>query len=382
MAVFRCFSIASKPTQLLLTTFLLLMAGRDCMANGEKAPDPQLPPSQYSYQPTNDTRPLTGSVPLFFIPKNMGTRILATIQAAKDNHGTILALYDGVCREKKPIGNLSININLIVPKPGKGIPLDIATQARNAYVEEARKQVHQFFAAVSTCQPPAQGSSQVHNGNQLAIIGDSSLRNQLLASELGIKLAPVFQNGFNSDAYPVFLSVLSDDDVYLGSPHGLTFINQDGHTGGLGNYVKIGMPFAMQLTEDWVPRILAMNPTPPTKRTVKQEGGKSKDDIVRPITEVCDRVLGVWRQNFVVMIPCSEQKKYFGQRDAVGCQDGHLSISQSVTDSQSMWKLYFDHLVSIKEAVTNNPQIIRFEATLDLKPFCAYARPVMDLVTQ
>jgi hypothetical protein len=82
------------------------------------------------------------------------------------------------------------------------------------------------------------------------------------------------------------------------------------------------------------------------------------------------------------MMPCTDQAKYLGSSAGAGCESGKLEISNLLNDSQHLWRQYFDHMTSVKEANTDNPQIVRFEATLDLAPFCSFARPVADLVSK
>lgn len=59
-----------------------------------------------------------------------------------------------------------------------------------------------------------------------------------------------------------------------------------------------------------------------------------------------------------------------------------VSIQNTVRDRKILWRHYFNAMTSVKEAKTDNPRLIQFEVSLNLDPFCQYARKVSDLIAQ
>lgn len=61
---------------------------------------------------------------------------------------------------------------------------------------------------------------------------------------------------------------------------------------------------------------------------------------------------------------------------------GKVAISESVNRQAGYWFDYLTQNTTVKEAQTKDPQVIEYEATLDLEKFCLYGRNLSDLQTK
>lgn len=62
--------------------------------------------------------------------------------------------------------------------------------------------------------------------------------------------------------------------------------------------------------------------------------------------------------------------------------DGTFDIRNAIRDREELWDVYIQHFIKLKEAQTADPQIVKYEVSLDLNPFCAYGRAVEDLLSK
>lgn len=60
---------------------------------------------------------------------------------------------------------------------------------------------------------------------------------------------------------------------------------------------------------------------------------------------------------------------------------GQPDISGSVSHSRASWSKYLNDNIRVESAQTDNPQILNYEASLDLNDFCVRARPAMTLLS-
>jgi hypothetical protein len=82
-----------------------------------------------------------------------------------------------------------------------------------------------------------------------------------------------------------------------------------------------------------------------------------------------------------MLIPPQTQKDLFGGTAFVRT-DGTFDLAAAVRDRKRLWSAYIERFSSVKEAQDKDPDVTRYEVTLDLSAFCAYGRPVTDLTTK
>jgi hypothetical protein len=94
--------------------------------------------------------------------------------------------------------------------------------------------------------------------------------------------------------------------------------------------------------------------------------------------------LAEFESQYTMFIPPEIQKSLFPKAGKpLGIdEEGQLKPSMALKDKSELWRLYFETFTRITEAQTDDPQIIRFAAELDLAGFCAYGRRVSDLLSK
>lgn len=81
-------------------------------------------------------------------------------------------------------------------------------------------------------------------------------------------------------------------------------------------------------------------------------------------------------ENYTFLTPESEKQAY-GLGDLVAMSEISLALKYRTL----LWRSFFEHFTRVKEAPSNDPEVVRFEVSLDLSYYCRYRRRVQDLVT-
>jgi len=112
----------------------------------------------------------------------------------------------------------------------------------------------------------------------------------------------------------------------------------------------------------------------------------STGDFIWPVHPAAVLEAALLPMQFTMLIPPAVQARYFGAavpgspfflRD-----DGTFDLSQAVKDRQKIWNAYFSKAIVVDEAQTQDPDVVQFNLRFDMSLFCAYARPVDDLLTK
>lgn len=119
------------------------------------------------------------------------------------------------------------------------------------------------------------------------------------------------------------------------------------------------------------------------------ESQKLKDtdgNYVWPIHPAGILEAGLLPTHFTMLIPENVQKKFFDKKQSGRGffirPDGAFDLTEAIKDRRKLWNAYFSQAVRVDEAQTEDPSIIQFNIRLNLDLFCAYARPVKDLLTK
>jgi len=115
---------------------------------------------------------------------------------------------------------------------------------------------------------------------------------------------------------------------------------------------------------------------------------------IYPLTVPSLLELGLFREKFTMLIPHEAQKKIFlsstneaGHRDeyflaGLYSKDRAHNISRLIEERDRFWTVYFGTFTTVKEAPSDDTQVINYELILDLGTFCSYGRLTNDLLSK
>lgn len=84
---------------------------------------------------------------------------------------------------------------------------------------------------------------------------------------------------------------------------------------------------------------------------------------------------------YTMLIPPETQTGLFGGTIFVR-KDGTFDLEQAVKDRRRLWEAYIKRFTMVAEAQDKDPDITRYEVSLNLEPFCAYGRRIDDILTK
>jgi hypothetical protein len=80
--------------------------------------------------------------------------------------------------------------------------------------------------------------------------------------------------------------------------------------------------------------------------------------------------------DYTFLVPESSSEMY-GTGKVVGFSD----ISSALKFRKQLWRVFVEEFSTVKEAPSENPDVLRFQVTLDLSYFCRFRQRVSDLLT-
>lgn len=88
-----------------------------------------------------------------------------------------------------------------------------------------------------------------------------------------------------------------------------------------------------------------------------------------------------FQKYFTMLIPAETQQQLFQGNTFFLRDDGSFDLGKATQRRAAVWEAYVGTQTSLKEAQSDDPQIVDFQVKLDLNLFCRYGRVVSDLLT-
>jgi hypothetical protein len=115
------------------------------------------------------------------------------------------------------------------------------------------------------------------------------------------------------------------------------------------------------------------------------EGNDEKAYRLTPLSAVCVGDACALRQAYLFSdLPDSFQKGTLGLKDLLAKDPVSHSwtIASASRDADAIWDAYMNHFTTVKEVQVPDEKLTKYEVELDLEPFCRYALPKKDMLSQ
>lgn len=273
-----------------------------------------------------------------------------------------LKLY---CSNGKPRRTWNLPVRAIVPRPPAGIPIDQASEIKGR-VYQAFRNIIGPAIFIDEPAPLAAAAGEVGAGSRVLAVSTADPE----------ALLGKFRE-----------TRLSDGATTL-------MVGYDAHS-GLFLGVIDAMEFAMERSgspaeDKWKLKGVAggtrHNPSLMGAVWTDRRFKSAEGDVVYPVYPAGVLEAGLLPMHFTMLVPPGVQKKYFAEltpeRGFFVREDGTFDLGDAVGGRQRLWNAYFNKSIVVEEAQTSDPDVVQFNIRMDLDLFCAYARPVQDLLTK
>jgi hypothetical protein len=272
------------------------------------------------------------------------------------------------CANGRPRRAWQMPVKAIVPRMPAGIPIDEASQMKGR-VYEAFKSI--VTARLFLDEPPVVAGDEakeakVPAGNKIVALTSPSRADAEKA----------FRNTrVNGSVMTLLLAFQGDDGLLLGALESPQYAIERGGS-------QIEDKWRLRASPERGDRGGGLMGVVWPARRFKGSAG----EFVWPVHPAAILEASLLPAQFTMLIPPSVQSKYFGSvapgRGFFVRDDGTFDLSDAVKNRQAIWNAYFTRAVGVDEAQTNDPDVVQFNLRFDMELFCAYARPVDDLLTK
>ena len=267
-------------------------------------------------------------------------------------------VFDHYCTNGRNQRPLETTIRAVLPRLPKGVALDTASSAQ--------QDIYKYFRNIA---------KSYYNPD----VYDHTIKNKSLPKPQSIFAAkePSLDTCVSlaketrvSDKTPMtLLSIDGTNTLLLGllKLPVYSYVSYSGSEKGL---------FQWRESKDEPPVISAMDVIFP-KRPMIDENGKK----IFPVYPALPFEMIFLQTKFTMLIPRETQQQLFNGEEFFLREDGSFDLGAATQRRSSVWKAYIASQTSLKEAQTDDPQIVDFQVKLDLNLFCRYGRVVTDLLT-
>lgn len=273
-----------------------------------------------------------------------------------------LKLY---CSNGRPRQSWNLAVRAIVPKPPAGIPIDQASEIKGR-VYQAFRNIIGPAIFIDEPAPLGTSASEVGAGSRLVAVSTADPES-ILAKFRETRLsegATTLMIGYDAHR-GLFLGVIDAGEFAVersGSPSEDKWKLKGVAAGTRHNPSLMGAVW--------------------TDRRFKSAEG----EVIYPVHPAGVLEAGLLPMHFTMLVPPAVQKKYFAEltpeRGFFIREDGTFDLGEAVGRRQGLWNAYFNKAIVVEEAQTSDPDVVQFNIRMDLDLFCAYARPVQDLLTK
>lgn len=309
--------------------------------------------------------------------------------------------FNHYCTSGRQIRDLTTHLQAVLPKLPPNIPLDRAAQysvkilkimrdtAQRYYLisPESRMYVRYLIAKYSTVKsykmiddqkqdaiPPIIGMDKTSHESYLNLFKV----NPIPESNLPVK----HTREFLRDAKATIIQVDSDHPILVGLvplPHYQVYNPYRDFRGiGLGD----------RLTIDNIDGFAYGVVGSPSKKKLSTNNEAQPE--IFPIMRGFPLEPNLFSGYFTMLIPSEVQNKIWNKSNTRRYWrtnyfikwDGSYDLEEAINSRRQIFNQYIERFTTVKEAQSEDPQIIDFHVTLDLQVFCQYAKPVEDLVSK
>jgi hypothetical protein len=299
-------------------------------------------------------------------------------------------LFSFYCKSGRQDKPLLRNIKAVISKPPKGITIDEAAKRDQLVLAELREIVQSYYSIGLSWH-----SGLIRKKGSNLVATRSKSPDEFVKYFKG--QAPDFiRNGARSNAsYPVIIGFEDlKESLILGTLPLAAFSQAMGPNNLLTNRPDDSVRIIHYTGAiDWGFMGVLSLESLEVSGNAKDERGPFPHEPIHPLTPVLPLESHVFVSVYTMLIPGDVQNKIFAKylredstfklpsNGAFIKDDGTFDISSAVRSRDSLWELYIKAMTSVKEAQTDDPQIILYQVSLDLNPFCAYGRPIKDMIT-
>lgn len=306
------------------------------------------------------------------------------------------------CRDGKQIKALTKTIKGVISASPPGVPVDQAAKRNKLASEEMRAIAKNYFLA--QC-----GGTPWNGGSALIAARRFHSPKDYVAHFKGpttIPLRVTLKNpamlvDFENAAEPSILG-----HIHVGDGSAFTWEQRKTIAGGLrseGEIVSKIRPNALVPTNSFECSLgyafMGIQSTTPLQ-AYDVRGSDRKPTTIYPLRPAAQLETTLFRQTYTMLIPSDVQSRIFGNvlrqevagvpdyGDAIDLffvkRDGSFDLSAAADahNRERLWNTYIKSMTTLKESETDDPQVVMYQVGLDLAPFCAYGRPVADLMTK
>ena len=273
--------------------------------------------------------------------------------------------FASYCRNGRPTKEWILPVRAIVPKPPAGIPIDEASRIRGR-IYDAFKNV--IGPGIFLNERPVKSASTERKQVSEMVFGLKSPERTEIEKSLR-------ETRLHSDVTTVLIAFGEENGLLLGALNPNYFrIEQAGSAGE--------EKWRFTHSEGYKPEENGIMGIVWDERRFKTSTGES----IWPVHPAGIFEAALLPMHFTMLVPAEVQSKHLSKAsDGLPFfvrKDGTFDLSEATKDRQKIWNAYFSHAVTVEEAQTQDPDVVQFNVRFDLSLFCAYARPVEDLLTR
>ena len=273
-----------------------------------------------------------------------------------------LKLY---CSNGKPRRSWNLPIRAIVPRPPAGIPIDQASEIKGR-VYQAFRNIIGPAIFIDEPAPLVSGASEVTAGARVVAVS---------TADPETVLAKFRETRLTENATTLMVGYDGQRGLVLGVIEAREFVVE-----------RIGSPAEDKWKLKGIAGGTRHNPSLMGAVWTDRRFKSAEGDVIYPVHPAGVLEAGLLPMHFTMLIPSGVQKKYFAEltpeRGFFIRDDGTFDLGDAVGGRQRLWNAYFNKAVVVEEAQTSDPDVVQFNIRMDLDLFCAYARPVQDLLTK
>lgn len=297
------------------------------------------------------------------------------------------------CQSGKPVRKLTTRIRAIVPRAPQGLPVTTAAKIVEDQKERIKDSVSKFYFKAARGLKGSFNQCVDHNNNDDLdnVTFPGAFHADIEHIVLDFKSERAQKPRQDNMDTTSFVFVDRDHPILL-VPQGLTEFEWRGEGGSkVGKKVRpVGLTDKSEpLAPDSIKKA-GHSFCKISKNAFSPALVQGDDPSIFPGGDI---VFIEWLNLFsryTMLIPKDVQKDYFKEKHNHSSghhfidSDGNFQIERAVSRNGlvDLWEDYLLTATTVKEAQSTDPQIIDYEVELDLKLFCAYGRPLSDLVSK
>jgi hypothetical protein len=267
-------------------------------------------------------------------------------------------VFEYYCSSGRSQRSVETTIRAVLPRQPKGVPIDVASQMQESLYQLYRGLIKKFYQA--------------------------SFYEDILDEKKRVEAPPVF--GLRDPSSKAFVSLAKESRANEKIPLTLLALNGSGTL--IMGTVKLPVYSAVSYegSEKGLFKWRETDNDPPLRNAIdvifpERPMRDEKGQVFYPIYTALPFEVIFFRKYFTMLIPDETQRQLFNGRSLFIRDDGTFDLGQAVERRELLWNAYVESQTSLKEAQTDDPQVVDFQVKLEMDLFCRYGRVVSDLLT-